>query len=67
MAIQRMDNVGIVVEDLVAVTAFFIELGMELEGEATVEGEWVDRIVGSTGSETTSPCCGLQTGTAGWS
>jgi catechol 2,3-dioxygenase-like lactoylglutathione lyase family enzyme len=41
-----MDNVGIVVDDLEAATAFFVELGLELEGEATVEGRWVDRIVG---------------------
>ncbi|MBB4956409.1 VOC family protein [Micromonospora polyrhachis] len=46
MAIQRMDNVSIVVGDLEAVTAFFVELGMELEGEAPIEGRWVDRIVG---------------------
>jgi catechol 2,3-dioxygenase-like lactoylglutathione lyase family enzyme len=41
-----MDNVLIVVEDLEAAKAFFVELGMELEGETTVEGPWVDRIVG---------------------
>jgi len=46
MTIQRMDNVGVVVDDLEAVTAFFVELGMELEGEAPVEGRWVDRVVG---------------------
>jgi catechol 2,3-dioxygenase-like lactoylglutathione lyase family enzyme len=44
-----MDNVGIVVDDLEAVTAFFVELGLELEGEATVEGGSVDRIVGLEG------------------
>ena len=49
MAIQRMDHVGIVVEDLEAATAFFVELGLELEGEASVEGGWVDRIVGLEG------------------
>ena len=38
MAIQRMDDVLIVVDDLEAAKAFFVELGMELEGEATVEG-----------------------------
>ena len=42
----RMDNVLIVVEDLEAVQAFFAELGMELEGETTVQGPWVDRVVG---------------------
>ena len=54
MAIQRMDDVGVVVDDLDAATAFFVELDMELEGEAPAEGRWVDRIVGSTTSETTS-------------
>ena len=46
MAIQRMDNVLIVVEDLEAAKAFFAELGMELEGEATNEGPWVGRVIG---------------------
>ena len=46
MTLQRMDNVLIVVDDLEAAKAFFVELGMELEGETTVEGPWVDRIVG---------------------
>ncbi len=49
MAIQRMDNVGVVVDDLAAATAFFVELGLELEGEAAVEGRWVDRVVGLDG------------------
>jgi catechol 2,3-dioxygenase-like lactoylglutathione lyase family enzyme len=47
--IERMDNVGIVVDDLKAATAFFVDLGLELEGEATVEGQWVDRTVGLDG------------------
>jgi catechol 2,3-dioxygenase-like lactoylglutathione lyase family enzyme len=42
----RMDNVGIVVDDLKAAIAFFAELGLELEGETTVEGQLVDRLVG---------------------
>src|SRR4026209_318204 len=46
MTLQRMDNVLIVVDDLEAAKAFFAELGMELEGEAPVEGRWVDRVVG---------------------
>ena len=46
MTIQRMDHVGIVVDDLAAATAFFAELGLELQGEGSVEGDWVDRIVG---------------------
>ncbi len=46
MTLQRMDNVLIVVDDLEALKAFFIELGMELEGQAPVEGRFVDRLVG---------------------
>ena len=46
MTLQRMDNVLIVVDDLEAAKAFFVELGMELEGQTTMEGPWVDRIVG---------------------
>jgi catechol 2,3-dioxygenase-like lactoylglutathione lyase family enzyme len=49
MPILRMDNVSVVVEDLAAATAFFVELGLELEGEATVEGPSVDRIVALDG------------------
>ena len=46
MAIQRMDNVLIVVEDLDAVISFFVELGMELEGKGPIEGRWVERVIG---------------------
>jgi catechol 2,3-dioxygenase-like lactoylglutathione lyase family enzyme len=46
MTVQRMDNVLIVVDDLEAATAFFAELGLELEGETTVEGPWADSTVG---------------------
>jgi len=46
MTLQRMDNVLIVVDDLEAAKAFFIEIGMELEGEMLVEGRWVDLVVG---------------------
>ena len=46
MALQRMDNVLIVVEDLEAAKAFFAELGMELEAETQVEGPWVGSVVG---------------------
>ena len=49
MTILRMDNVGIVVDDLAAATAFFVELGMELEGETRIEGRWADRVVGLDG------------------
>lgn len=44
MAIQRMDHVSVVVDDLEAATAFFSELGMELEGQAPIEGREVDRV-----------------------
>jgi catechol 2,3-dioxygenase-like lactoylglutathione lyase family enzyme len=46
MALKRMDNVAIVVEDLDAAIAFFRELGLDLEGRATIEGEWAGRITG---------------------
>ena len=49
MTIQRMDNVLIVVDDLEAAIAFFVELGMELEGKAQIEGLWADRTVGLDG------------------
>ncbi|HEV3094287.1 MAG TPA: VOC family protein [Solirubrobacteraceae bacterium] len=49
MTIQRMDHVGIVVDDLADAVAFFVQLGLELQGEAPVEGDWVDRIVGLEG------------------
>ena len=50
MAVLRMDNVLVVVEDLDAAIAFFTELGMELEGRAVLEGEWVDRTIGIDGA-----------------
>src|SRR5262245_23216866 len=46
MALKRLDNIGIVVEDLEATIAFFRELGLELEGRTTVEGEWAGRVTG---------------------
>ena len=46
VTLQRMDNVGIVVESLDAAISFFAELGLELEGRATVEGEWSGRVTG---------------------
>src|SRR5436853_2724792 len=46
MTVQRMENVGIVVEDLDAAVAFFEELGLELEGQGMVEGEWAGRVTG---------------------
>jgi catechol 2,3-dioxygenase-like lactoylglutathione lyase family enzyme len=49
MTIRRMDHVGIVVDDLANAVAFFAQLGLELQVEAPVEGDWVDRIVGLDG------------------
>jgi catechol 2,3-dioxygenase-like lactoylglutathione lyase family enzyme len=48
MSVKRMDNVGIVVEDLEAAIEFFTELGLELEGRAPIEGTWADRVTGLT-------------------
>jgi catechol 2,3-dioxygenase-like lactoylglutathione lyase family enzyme len=49
MTVQRMEHIGVVVDDLAAAIDFFVELGLELDGEAQVEGRWVDRIVGLDG------------------
>jgi catechol 2,3-dioxygenase-like lactoylglutathione lyase family enzyme len=46
VTVKRMDNMGIVVDDLPATIAFFRELGLELEGRATVEGDWAGRVTG---------------------
>ena len=46
MAVRRMDNIGIVVDDIEASISFFRELGLDLEGQATVEGEWAGRVTG---------------------
>ena len=49
MTVKRLDHVSVVVEDLAAAIDFFSELGLELEGEAAVEGDWVDRVNGLEG------------------
>lgn len=49
MALQRLDNVAVVVDDLDAAVAFFAELGMELEDRMTIEGRWAERVVGLEG------------------
>lgn len=49
MTVKRMDNLGIVVEDLDAAVEFFIELGLELEGRAPIEGDWADGVTGLRG------------------
>jgi catechol 2,3-dioxygenase-like lactoylglutathione lyase family enzyme len=46
VALKRMDNVGIVVESLDAPISFFVELGLELEGRATIDGDWAGRVTG---------------------
>ena len=46
MTIHRMDHVGVIVQDLEAAVAFFVELGLELEGEAEVGGQWADDLLG---------------------
>ncbi|HUQ22558.1 MAG TPA: VOC family protein [Gaiellaceae bacterium] len=46
MAVQRLDNVGIVVDDLATTIEFFRELGLELEGQATIDGDWAGRVTG---------------------
>lgn len=50
MAVKRMDNVGIVVEHLDAAIEFFVELGLELEGRAPIEGDWADGVTGLPGT-----------------
>jgi catechol 2,3-dioxygenase-like lactoylglutathione lyase family enzyme len=52
MTVQRMDHVGVVVDDLADATAFFVALGLELQGEMPVEGDVVDRVVGLKGVRT---------------
>jgi catechol 2,3-dioxygenase-like lactoylglutathione lyase family enzyme len=51
VAIERMDHVGVVVDDLAAATEFFVQLGLEARGGGSVEGEWVERIIGLDGVE----------------
>jgi catechol 2,3-dioxygenase-like lactoylglutathione lyase family enzyme len=46
MTIQRLDHVSMVVDDLAAAKAFFVELGLKVQGEWSAEGDWVDRVVG---------------------
>jgi len=49
MGLKRMDNVGVVVDDLAEAIEFFVELGLELEGQATIDGEWAGRVTGLHG------------------
>ncbi len=52
MRILRIDHVGVIVNDLPSAKEFFLDLGLEVEGEAKMEGEWLDRIVGLKGTRT---------------
>jgi len=49
VTVKRMDHVGVVVDDLPAAIEFFVQLGLEVDGSGSVEGDWVDRIVGLEG------------------
>jgi catechol 2,3-dioxygenase-like lactoylglutathione lyase family enzyme len=49
MGVRKLDHVGVVVDDLEAATAFFVDLGLEREEPGVVEGEWVDKIIGLHG------------------
>ena len=51
MSLKRMDNVGIVVRDLSRAVEFFVALGMELQGQMPVMGQWVDQVIGLKDSE----------------
>jgi catechol 2,3-dioxygenase-like lactoylglutathione lyase family enzyme len=53
MRLQRLDHVGIIVDDLAAAKAFFLDLGLEVQGEGEVAGAWVDRIIGLDGAKST--------------
>jgi catechol 2,3-dioxygenase-like lactoylglutathione lyase family enzyme len=67
MTVQRLENVGIVVDDVAAATSFFVDLGLKVLGEGPVEGDWVDRVVDSRASAWTSRCWRRRTATGGWS
>jgi len=59
MTVERMDHVGVVVDDLAAAKAFFVELGLEVQGEWPAEADWIDRVVGLEGVR--ADCAMLQT------
>jgi catechol 2,3-dioxygenase-like lactoylglutathione lyase family enzyme len=64
MQIRRIDHVGIIVEDLPAAKAFFVDLGLEVQGEGELEGEWLDQIVGLTDVRTAFVYLGMPEGQA---
>lgn len=61
MKVHRIDHVGIIVKDLAAAKAFFLDFGLELQGEGELEGEWLDKIVGLRTLKMLMPCCGRRT------
>ncbi|SFE64569.1 Catechol 2,3-dioxygenase [Bacillus sp. OV194] len=62
MKIRRIDHVGIIVEDLAAAKAFFVEIGLKVLGEAEVEGKWVEQIIGLTDVRETVAMLGTSDG-----
>ncbi|HEX9388252.1 MAG TPA: VOC family protein [Anaerolineales bacterium] len=62
MKIRRIDHVGIIVEDLPAAKAFFLDFGLEVQGEGELEGEWLDQIVGLTDVKTAFVFLGMRDG-----
>ena len=64
MNIRRIDHVGIIVEDLPAAKAFFVDLGLEVQGEGALEGEWLDQIVGLNNVRTAYVFLGMPEGQA---
>ncbi|MBP1947527.1 VOC family protein [Virgibacillus litoralis] len=64
MKVHRIDHVGVIVNDLPAAKAFFIELGLEVLGETEVEGEWVERIIGLNDVRETVVMLGVTDGQA---
>jgi len=64
MKLQRIDHVGIIVNDLPAATAFFLDLGLEVKGEAKMEGELLDNLLGLSGTKTEFVMLGFPNGEA---
>ena len=64
MKIRRIDHVGVIVDDLPAAKAFFLDFGFEVQGEGELEGEWLDQIVGLNGFKTAFVMLGLPDGQA---
>ncbi len=57
MTVRRMDNVGILVEDLPQALAFYRDLGLDLEGQATIEGAWLGRVTGVRAQRPSAVAC----------